>query len=669
MDMIWNIAIIAFGFGAMIFIHELGHFIAAKLSKIKVEAFSIGFPPVVFAIKRTTSGIRLNILPDIISRNTGNVDENGQDIKEAIISLTFGGQMKEGETEYRIGLIPLGGFVKMMGQEDVGAVKKSDDPRSYANKPAHTKIFVLASGVIFNAVSAVFIFMAVFLIGINMPPAIIGGVVADSPAEKAGIVAGDEVIEVNGEKTYIEFTSIQMAAAMSDINEPISLKIKRQDNSIYDVQLTSVLMPGESLRMIGARPPRTLSLENVSDNNALESATGMRGGDTVKAINGTKVSAYWELADIAAKTLVPEVTLMVDRNGSDVTTKVPMYVKPLGYRSSDETKLSHICSILPRLKLIDIVPSKTPSPLKKGDILLSVGGVENPSYAELRKVTEEHCDKKMEVKVLRKDASGVEKELAVEVFPKKSAKLKRVLMGITMPEYDMQHPIVAKTIDGKGVGKKLDIPTGATITKIAGTAVSNYYDIIQQIKQNDGKIIAVEYKTIDGKDLSAELNLGQGGNVITAATTFDDAAIPFKHMKRMLKAKNCSEAIVYGLKKTLLFIEQTYVTIPKMLSGAISPENLMGPVGILSFSYQIVSEEPIIYYVFLMGLMSTGVAVFNFLPMPPLDGGLAVIVLIEKIKGSALSEKTLGVIAYAGWAMIMTLFVYVTFNDVVRSFF
>jgi len=61
--------------------------------------------------------------------------------------------------------------------------------------------------------------------------------------------------------------------------------------------------------------------------------------------------------------------------------------------------------------------------------------------------------------------------------------------------------------------------------------------------------------------------------------------------------------------------------------------------------------------------------VFNLLPLPPLDGGLIVLLLVEKIKGSALSERTQGAIAYAGWVLIGTLLIYVTFNDIVRNFF
>ena len=94
----------------------------------------------------------------------------------------------------------------------------------------------------------------------------------------------------------------------------------------------------------------------------------------------------------------------------------------------------------------------------------------------------------------------------------------------------------------------------------------------------------------------------------------------------------------------------------------------MGPVGILTFSYQIVADQPIIYYVYFLGLISASLAVLNFLPMPPLDGGLTLLLMIEKIKGSPISVRTQEIIAYVGWGLVLVLLLYVTFNDIVRLF-
>ena len=107
-----SIILVALGFGAVIMIHEFGHFIVAKLSGIKVEAFSIGFPPTLLSIRKENGKIRVRFLP-------GSSDYEGEDVNPS---------SESGGTEYRIGLIPFGGFVKMMGQSDSGEAEVSDDP-------------------------------------------------------------------------------------------------------------------------------------------------------------------------------------------------------------------------------------------------------------------------------------------------------------------------------------------------------------------------------------------------------------------------------------------------------------------------------------------------------------------------------------------------------------
>jgi regulator of sigma E protease len=145
--------------------------------------------------------------------------------------------------------------------------------------------------------------------------------------------------------------------------------------------------------------------------------------------------------------------------------------------------------------------------------------------------------------------------------------------------------------------------------------------------------------------------------------------LPFENLQRLYQARGPIEALGMGYRRTVMFIEQTYVTLRRLVGGLISPNLLMGPVGIITFSYRIVAEQPFIYYVYFLGLISATIAVFNFLPLPPFDGGLIVLMIIEKIRGSALSEKTQAVVAYAGWALVGTLLIYVTFNDIVRTFF
>ncbi len=135
----------------VILVHEIGHFVTAKLSRVRVDEFGLGFPPRVIGFKR-------------------------------------------GETVYSLNLIPLGGFVRMAGEEDPSV------PRSLASKSIKTRLLVLSSGSIMNALLPILLFCLVFMIPTSL---LVGDVVVtevapDSPAERAGILPGDGILEVNG---------------------------------------------------------------------------------------------------------------------------------------------------------------------------------------------------------------------------------------------------------------------------------------------------------------------------------------------------------------------------------------------------------------------------------------------------------------------------------------
>ena len=671
-----NVLLVLLGFGAVILVHEFGHFIVAKLSDIKVEAFSIFMPPTLLGVQRKKEGIRIRILPDIFPKE-------GEDSDDGALSITIKGEGKASETEYRMGLIPFGGFVKLLGQEDTSAVKSSDDPRSFANKPTSTRAAVLAAGVVCNIISAVIIFMIVFLIGINLTPAVVGGVTPDSPAARAGLRAGDEVISVVGKSDDLDFSNIRIAAALSGEDEKIPMKVRHEDGTEEDLELVAELQPGGQMRAFGIEIPISLTVGRLREDDAADlfSKTGFLGGDRIKSVEGREVQSFWELKEVIQDSLVPEVALSVERVGDPGETEVvaSQIGLDLTFASShiieSEDKLYHIYSMVPRLR-IDIVSDTlasgsddSESSLQSGDIILAIGDVENPTYSEMRSITEASKDKELPIQVLRSSADGAEKTFTVMVTPKKPAGSERVVIGIGVV-LDAEHPVVAKTIDAEGGQEKLDIPRGAAITAVDGEPVSNFYEIIREIKRYGGERITINWRVDEQMAGSVALNVDNNLEGITVRSDIAEIEyIPFEKLERLYKASGPIDAIVMGYRRTVMFVAQTYVTLRRLIGGLVSPKNLMGPVGIITLSYRIVAEQPLIYYVYFLGLISAVIAVFNFLPLPPLDGGLVVLLLVEKIKGSALSERVQGIIAYVGWALILTLILYVTFNDIVRSFF
>ena len=691
------ILIVAIGFGAVIMIHEFGHFIVAKMGGIKVEAFSIGFPPVLIGIRRTEAGIRFRILPTLVNKNAENPEEGG-------IVFTVGKAGKASDTEYRIGLIPFGGFVAMLGQSDSGAVEKTDDPRSFTNKPIMVRVAVVAAGVIFNAISAVVIFMAVFLVGLELAPAEVGGVVANSPAEIAGMQPGDRIVEVNGER-FVDFMTLPMAAALSAKGEEVNLVVERNGfdepiefNVVAKVHARSRL----PVRAIGVEQASTLRITDAMGDAvaaAIYESTGLKPGDVVRAVNGVKIDKAWQLNELVESTLDRQVSFTVERkddgeNGgvSEVTVELPLLVRPDNDNFETEFDLAHIHTIVPRLKIGEVIDQAKAETwqkkvilwwrtnilkqkitgtseddytdgLKAGDVIVKIGEVENPTYAELRSVTEEHKDKEMVLRVLRKDYAGAEQAVEVRVTPRQQLSRNgngRVTIGI-YPELDVEHAVVAKTIDIENGPSKLAIPSGARIVAVDGEKVSDFYDVIRVIRHNRGQRISIDYRVDDQNAGSVVLDIPSQYDFITAKTQID-AFVPFEQLRELYKASGPVEAVGMGIKKTKTFIVQTVITLKRLFSGAVSPTTLSGPLGIVTASYSIASQS-LAYYVYFLGLISSCIAVMNLLPLPIVDGGVIVLLIVEKIKGSPLSHKVQGIISYVGLVFILGLFGWLLWND------
>jgi regulator of sigma E protease len=657
-----NVVVVLLGFGSVVLVHEFGHFIVAKLGGIKVEAFSIFMPPTLVGIRRTKAGFKLRFLPSLTSHGNEEAAEQAE------------------ETEYRIGIFPFGGYVKLLGQDDTGPVKQVADPRSFANKPVSIRAAVIAAGVTFNVISAALIFMIVFLVGIKLPPAVVGEVIPKSPAARAGLQPGDEVLKIDNQTKDLDFSNILIAAALSRANAPVPITVRHLDGSIEETTLVAESLPGSQFRDFGITQPLSLKIASIAEPNVLYERTGLKPGDSIVAVNGRKVDHYWDLSKILRETLTPRIKMTAERPKDSQSTELVQTELPLDWSVSDngdvktEADLSQVYSMVPRLRVMDVdkergngaEPGDT-SHLKAGDIILAAGQTKDPTYKELRDITTEYESKSLPIQVLRTDANGVARTLTVNVRPKRDSGADRVIIGF-LPTLDAAHAVVAKAVPTESTTGALDIPRGARIVSVNQKPVSSFYDVIAEVQRWQGQPVTLQYRLDEqaegGVTLPAALT-GRPANVVSVLAE----PVPFKPMDRLYQAKDPLNAIGMGYRRTWTFVAQTYITLKRLIGGLISPKNLMGPVGIITVSYQIVAQQPFTNYIYFLGLISATIAVINFLPIPPFDGGLIVLMLIEKIKGSALSERTQGILAYAGWALVLLLLIYVTYNDIYRSFF
>jgi len=178
--------IIALGF--LIFVHELGHFLMAKLSDVKVITFSLGFGKKLW--KHTW-----------------------------------------GETEYALSVFPLGGYVKLLGEGTEEEIPAEEAHRSYSNKPTFVKILIVFFGPFFNILCAGLIFFVMLTAGAMLPAspsgpsAKVSGVVKDFPAAEAGILPGDTIAAVNGQKVAY-FAEVQQFMTKA-VDKPLRIEVKR----------------------------------------------------------------------------------------------------------------------------------------------------------------------------------------------------------------------------------------------------------------------------------------------------------------------------------------------------------------------------------------------------------------------------------------------------------
>ncbi|MBN1788499.1 MAG: site-2 protease family protein [Sedimentisphaerales bacterium] len=641
------------GLGFVIFVHELGHFVSGKLCDINVEAFAIGFGPVVIGIKKVEGFLQIRILPTMIEK-ANDPDKLGL----LCVRIPIGG--KAGETEYQLRIFPIGGFVKLLGQEDVGADKPSDDPRSFVNKPIWKRIVVAAAGVTFNIILAGIFFVIVFTVGINMPPAVIGDIMEGFPADKAGLHMGDEILEVNGE-SGIDFSGMAIAAALSNKGEPVQLKVKRREGAVEDVTLVARELPGAGYKGFGVLRPISTEIAKVQSPDELYVKTGLKPGDVLTAIDGEKVEEYWQYGERLKRTFAPSVRLTFQRPGQDkpvVKEFKTEFTAALKYEDGNDFALSHIYGLIPRLEISSVNAAASES-LQSGDIIIQAGDIVNPTYEEIRTITKVHADKELGMTVLRKNEL-----VETTIVPKKGTD-GRVVIGIGVG-LDTEHAIVAKVsnVDMPGLAA---LPRGAKITYVAEKEVANYFDIFETLKENRGKTVRLGY--------SDEFSYGE----ITLAVPLIEQVpatkailieeLPFRELTRLYRADGTLDAVAMGSRKTVEFIAQTYMTLKGLIVGSVSHKSLMGPVGMIAASSKIISEKDIIQYLHFMGIIGACLAVMNFLPLPILDGGLIVLLIIEKVKGSPVHIKIQEGLTYAGLAVIGVLFVLITYNDIIRVFF
>jgi regulator of sigma E protease len=249
--------------GILVAFHELGHFLAARWVGVRVLKFSLGFGP-----------------------------------------KLFGRQM--GETEYLLSAIPLGGYVKLFGEDETEAVTPDDRRRSFAHQGLWGKVLIVAAGPGFNFILAYLIFAAWLATGYTLPvpsfkdiAPVIEAVALDSPAAKAGLMVGDQIKKINGRDiaTRVEL----LDAAAKGKGAPLNLEILR-DGRTETLTITPIPTPGppstseEAGYYLGIEEVPPIVNEVVPGKPA--AAAGFKEGDRVLSIEGTPIHTWTQMTGL-----------------------------------------------------------------------------------------------------------------------------------------------------------------------------------------------------------------------------------------------------------------------------------------------------------------------------------------------------------------------------------
>ena len=601
---IWHILQVVLGVGLVIFVHELGHFMTARWCGVRVDVFSLGFGPRLFGWRR-------------------------------------------GETLYQVAAVPLGGYVRMAGDEDFGR-RDSDgvDPGSLSSKSVGQRFLIYSGGVIMNVVFGLVVFPILFAIGVPLDSPIVRPMTG-GPAWQAGIEPGTRVLAVNGEEVH-DFYGIQSAVAIAPRDEIVLTVLAPGEETPRDVHLSAVRDPNQGIYSIGVAggidPDHELVV--AADSPAFEA--GLRGGDQLLTVEGGGSTAPIEKQLNDATSQGEPLQLRVNREGEQLDFTIAPKPRE-GAKLIGVEPVWRVIGAIRSSALTDAID------LRVDDVLLAVDAKRVLRTRDLEQTLLSGEG------VVRLEVERNGRNLVVETPPLSAAERERFVRDVALRQgFDSA---LVNVFPGSGAARG-GLEDGDEIRQIDGTAVKAWEDITELTRaavKADRRLAVTVLREAEDGGAPAMLEL-----VIEPAPRQEyEYGLGLTAATYVYKTKSLGEALSFGWSACWRFLQDTWLTLKSMLFGRVSADNLGGPIMIAVVSHTMAELGPVKFFFFLC-ILSINLALINVLPIPLLDGGHLLFLLIEKIKGSPVSERVMSYSQLVGLVLIATLFVYVIFNDLQR---
>ncbi|MGD9720833.1 MAG: site-2 protease family protein [Pirellulales bacterium] len=714
---------VAFGLGMVIFVHELGHFLVAKWCGVKCEKFYLGFD--IYGLKLA--------------------------------------KYQWGETEYGIGILPLGGYVKMLGQDDNPSraaaererstvhhhVPSGDlpheptsieeermaaalDPRSYLAKSVPQRMAIISAGVIMNVIFAFVMAAIAYGIGVRDEACGISAVIPGEAAWRADMHPGDKIVGINnsGDRP-LRFRDLMNAVALCDLDEGINFHVQRE--GVAEPFVINVRPDPDTKRFrptIGVINPRTTQLgeEKPTIPDTPAAATqAFEPGDRIVQVGDMPIKGYADLVAAFARQPDDALKVVVERNAANTeTADGDSAEQDTAEKKTDEQNAATAESAAPQRVEINVPPRpmrtlglvmkmgkitavQDHSPaaaagLREGDFITMVDGAPPGDPMRLPDVLRRRAGEKIVLGISRQGNAGEEQKLEKEVTLREPlwsdlsdgmliangapvdvpalGIAYRVLNIVDKADKDSPAALAQLTKDGKPA----DVPVFASGDEIVQAEILLSDKAAAEAKDQGRESTSIKFgedapnwafftanlqwlppgskvkltladgrtTTIEPAD-AADWHLADRGLITTAAST-------------VTKARSLGEALSLGGRETVDAVLHVYLFLRK-LGSQISFKVLGGPKTIAEAAGRAAYDSVSQLLIFLT-LLSANLAVVNFLPIPLLDGGHMVFLILEGILRRPVSERVQIAFHYVGFVFIISLMLFVLgldFNVIPRQ--